>query len=492
MSTPLITVLVPLIDARGDAAEHISSWTRGQSLARERYQVIVAAPPGEEEMRRRVSEILGEGDELIVVHEEGLSLYDAAAAQAEADWLLPTESHCLGARDCLAEIVAAIERDPGLEAMTLEHGHVTSTAVDRQCARWFGDVYDIWRQPGEWKRLNLVGFAIRRELYLAEGGLDGRFGLFSSFVLGARLDRRGVPIPHLASARVDHVHTHGIRAHHDHAAEHAYRECDARTVFDTEFCERYFGYSHTWGNAARFRAEVARPTALALARSLLRGARRHEHALADLGRELLGWIGPALGGVRPHLAARKLRFLATELAADRLPLPVEVKFEQFMQALHEISELTQLRWIREHADPRLAALSESGRRTIGELEGVLVATHGLESHEGQAFRWTEPACSMQIRTPERGGELRVRTGGLRGAPLDYVRDVYVGARRVARDRLREEDEGTLVIPLPRAPGRRRAVPISVICEPLLPARDGSLDSRRLGLPVFSLELAAVA
>jgi hypothetical protein len=491
VSGPAITVLVPLIDARGDAAEHIRSWTQEQSLARERYQVIVAAPLGEEELRRRVAEILTEHDKLIVVEQDGLSLYDAAAEVADADWLLPTESHCLGQRVCLAEIVAAIEREPELEAMTLEHGHVVSTSVDRLCARWFGDVYDVWRQPGEWTRLNLVGFAIRRDLYRAEGGLDGRFGLFSSFVLGAKLDQRGVRIPHLAGAQVDHVHTHGIRAHHDHAAEHAYRECDARVIFDTDFCERYFGYSHTWGNALRFHPQVARPTAAALARSVIQAARTRDRALADLSRELLGWLGPALAGVHPHLAMRKLRFLLSELASDRLPLPREIHFSQFMRALHEISQLTQLRWIREHSNGHLPTLAIDGSRPIGELDGVMVATHGLEHHAGQTFRWTEPACS--IRVPATGGALRIVTGHLRGPVLDYVRDVYVGDRRVSPGDLREDDGGTLVIPLGGAP-RSDPVgqPVSVICEPLLPAREGSSDTRRLGLPVFSLELRAAA
>jgi hypothetical protein len=484
---PLITVVVPLIDTRGDAAEHILSWTREQSLARERYQVIVASPPGVPELERQVSAVLSTHDRLLLVDTDEVGLYDAAAAQADADWLLPTESHCLGHRDCLAHVVDAIADDPELEALTLDHGHIVHNAVDRLCARWFDEVYGAWEQPQTWTRLNLVGFAIRADAYNEEGGLNPRYGLFCSFLLAARMHRREARIRHIGDAHVDHVHTHGIREHHEHTADYAHGSCTARAELDRGFSERYFGHAHTWANGGRFSGEAARPVSLALARAAARTARERPQALPALSRELAGWLAAASFGMRPHLLWRRLRFLFFELTAERLPLPGDLDFRQYLRALDEIGKVAELEWLHAHNREQLPALIPGGRQTIEELGGALLPVHGLESHDAGRFRWTEPVCLLRCSTSAEG-ELVIDTGGVRGAPLEYVRSVYVDGRRVPATDLHEHDGSTLHVPLARAASNGPGIPVVIILEPLCPADHGSPDNRRLGMPVFSLEL----
>lgn len=486
---PLLTVIVPLIDTRGDAAEHIRSWTLEQSLAHERYQVIVAAPPGDPELQRRVGEVLTADDRLLMVDSDEVGLYDAAAARATGDWLLPTESHCLAHRDCLAEVVAAIERDPELKALTLEHGHIVHNEVDRLCARWFGETYDVWERPEEWTRLNLVGFVIRRDAYFAEGGLDRRYGLFCSFLLAARMDLRGARIRHLATARVDHVHTHGIREHHEHTADYAYGACEARASLDADFCERYFGHAHTWANAPRLHRAVAWPVARALCRGGVRALRERPRTAGRI-RELVDWLMAATFGIEGRLAWRRRRLQAFELFAERLGLPGDANFRLYLRALDEIGDVTELEWIRAHADRLVPGTLQIGRWPIERLNGELVPIHGLETHATGRFRWTEPACL--IRCAASSGELRIDTGGLRGPPLGYLRDAYVDSRRIPRKRLSEEGGRVLKLPWRRRSAGRATVSIALICKPLLPAREGSTDARRLGMPVFSLELAPAA
>jgi len=486
---PLITLVVPLVDSRGDAAEHVRSWTIDQSLDHERYEVIVAAPGRDEEHQRGLAEILTPHDRLLLRERDDVSLYDAAAEEARGRWLVLTESHCVADRDCLKEIAAAIDEDPDQEALTLEHGHIVHTAVDRMSARWFEDVYRVWNEPGQWRRLNVVGVAIRRDAYLAEGGLEHRFGLFSAFLLGARMDARGARIRHVRAARVGHVHTYGIRDHHEHVIDHVTGSCDARAALAAPFCEQYFGHARIWATAGRYRPEVARSAALALTRTIV-GARRGRTGLA---RDLAGWLPAAGFGVRPHLAWRRLRFLACEVGASRLPLPGDGNFKLYLRALKEIAAVTELEWIH-RGDPRGAPVPLGrGHRSVEDLDRSLIATHGLESHEGKRFRWTEPVSVILCR-PEAlvSAELRIDTGGLRGSPLEYVQDVYLGSRRVPREHLRVDVDGRLCVRLPRSGGRaRRWTPIVMIAAPLVPAEQGSQDERRLGVPVFSLELVAV-
>jgi hypothetical protein len=65
--------------------------------------------------------------------------------------------------------------------------------------------------------------------------------------------------------------------------------------------------------------------------------------------------------------------------------------------------------------------------------------------------------------------------------------VYVDGRRVAPVALREEDT-VLVIPLPRAAQGNEAVDVAVLARPLEATPSGPIDPRRLGLPLFSVEV----
>ena len=104
--TPEISVVIPLTDARGDAIEHLRTWTHGQSLARERYQVVIASDGAEPEVDRALEALLEQQDSFEVIPGAGLlRLYNAAAGAATAPWLLLTENHCQGEPDCLEQAV---------------------------------------------------------------------------------------------------------------------------------------------------------------------------------------------------------------------------------------------------------------------------------------------------------------------------------------------------------------------------------------------------
>ncbi len=144
-----MAVVIPLTDARGDAVEHIRTWTGGQTLARDRYQVVIASDGEEPAIDREVQAILAPHDSFHVIPGAGLlRLYNAAAASATAPWLLVTENHCQGEPDCLEEAVRGVEASPDLDAARIEHGHVTPGVTGELGARWFDDVYAEWSAPG--------------------------------------------------------------------------------------------------------------------------------------------------------------------------------------------------------------------------------------------------------------------------------------------------------------------------------------------------------
>jgi hypothetical protein len=128
------------------------------------------------------------------------------------------------------------------------------------------------------------------------------------------------------------------------------------------------------------------------------------------------------------------------------------------------------------------------RLPVEDLDGTLTGVHALEADGERWWRWTEPVAHLRLAAPASGGVLAVDTGGRRGAPLEYVCGVYVGARRIRNRRLRA-DGGRLEIPLePDEWARVARDGLSILSRPLEPWREGSEDHRRLGLPVYGIEL----
>lgn len=472
--------MIPLTDARGDAAEHLRTWTHGQTLPRDRYQMVIASDAEEPETDRDVTALLEPHDVLEMAPGAGLlDLYNAAAAAANSRWLLFTENHCEAERDTLKRAVAGIDAAPSLEAASLEHGHLTPAVVGELGARWFDQVYEEWFSPGAWRRLSLAGFLIRRDAFESAGGLDRRYGLFSTPLLAARLDDRGAKVGHLPSARILHVHVDDIDEHHDHSTDYALGEIEARASLPPEFAERYFGHQHLLWNRAALDARHARRTTSVLARELIGATRRRRRDTSWLGRELGSRLPAALAGSRPRLRLTRIGFAWSNLWASAPVLSRRRRYRHYLRAQERVVRLTQLRWIA--AQPRRdRPVIPPGSHRIDELsEGALIGVHGLERHQDRPFRWSEAVLTLTV--PAGGGQLRLDTGGLRGSPLSSLRAAYLGRRRLTAADLSEKGS-TLVLNLPRS----ASGDLTLLTEPLA----GGGDGRILGLPIFSIELKA--
>ncbi|MDX6644203.1 MAG: hypothetical protein QOD76_2165 [Solirubrobacteraceae bacterium] len=479
-----LAVVIPLEDLRGDVADYVRSWTHEQTLSRDHYQVVLASPEHASDARSDMGDLLAPQD--VLIHRPGaglVELYNAAIDRAQAPWLLLTEAHCLGEPDCLARAARAIEADPALEAMMLDHGHVTASAEEDLTARWFGHIYEQWSRPDEWQRLNLVGFAIRRDTYRDCGGLDSTQGLFSSKVLSARLDARGARVGHAPGARVRHRHV-DVPGHHDRSAEYSRGEFEARATLDPSFAERYFGHSHEWRNRFTYRPEVARPIARALAAAGFHAAANRDADARWIVRELARYLPACAAGTIPYLARARYEFWWDELAVKRLPLREARRWKRYLRAQDRIVRLARLRWIRDRVGPPSPAIRTLGRWRIEDVDdGMLLGVQGLENHGGRLFRWTEPVAAFRMVVAPDSHVLRIDTGGLRASPLDYVSAVYYGGRRLPMENLRD-DGGVLSVELPAAGHTNGTGLIAIFSRPLRPAD----DPRRLGMPVFSVEL----
>jgi hypothetical protein len=428
---------------------------------------------------RSVAELLEDQDILETAPGADLiELYNKAAGLATAPWLLFTENHCEGEADCLERALEAVARSPDLEAASIEHGHLTPAVVGELGARWFGDVYQEWFSPGAWRRLNLAGFVVRHDTFHRAGGLDARYGLFSTPLLAARLDERRVRTGHLPDARILHVHVDEIDEHHGHSANYVIGESEARTRLSPQFAEHYFGYRPLLWNRRAMQPAEARRTSLLLAREITRALRGDRIDLGWLFRALAGRLPEALGGVRLRRTFADLAFRWSERIAVSSWVPRGRRYRAYLRAQDRVVRSAQLRWIEERSDGPRPALAPGVHLAESIAEGAIVGVHGLEPHDGQWFRWSEPVLSIRTESTD-ATTLVIDTGGLRGSPLGCVAGAYVGTRRLPATAIGEEGRH-LTVEVPSGPAD-----LTLLCRPL---DTGAGEERELGLPVFGLRL----
>jgi hypothetical protein len=486
VSRPEIAVVVPLEDPRGDVVDHLRTWTRGQTLARNRFQVVLGADGRHPDFERRVAGELTAQDELVTVPGAPLlGLYDVAARAATAPVLVLTEAHVRADPGCLQAVAELFAADPGLDAATFEHRQSTSNAVSRLSERWFGRVHALWERQG-WPRLPLAGVAIRAESYVDVGGLDPDLGLFAPFFLSARFDAKGKRVKHLEAAKITHVLEDTVDEGLMPSRNHASGECAARLKHDPEFMQRYFGPLGLWERRLAYRPEVA----AAIVAALLSATRRSPRDAAWLLREAAVRFPAWVAGARPRSTwERGIAGLHRAVAGSGL-IPFELRWRSYITAMERSVEAVRLQegaQVDGDSGPRPL----EGQVHADSLDQVVAGVHGLERQDDQRFRWTEPVALLRVR-PAEGATLRIDTGGLRGAPLRYLYGIYAGADPLPRD-LISGDEREIEARLPADFARTAAeTGIVLICRPFAPARDGSDDRRRLGMPIVELELSPLA
>jgi hypothetical protein len=477
-ASPDVSVVIPLNDARGDATDHLRTWTHGQTHPRSRYEVVIVSDGEEPDVDREIAALLQPHDRFEVAAGALLiELWNRAAELASSDWLLFTENHVHARPDCLEKALAGIEADPDLEAASIEHGHITPAPIGELGARWFDEVYEEWFRPEQWMRLNLAGFVIRRDVHSAVGGHDHRYGLFAAPLLSARLDERGSRVGHLPDAEILHIQCDEIEEHHGHSADYVIGECEARTTLPPVFAEHYFGYRPLIWNRRAMETRSARHSAALLVRELIRSVSRRRSDARWLLNSLAGRLPEAIAGIGPRRRLAALAFRWSELTAKSRWIPRGRRYRAYLRAQDRVTELAQLRWIEEGTEGAPQGLGPGPHLVESIGEGTMVGLHGLELHSHRRFRWSEPVLTLRVSSPD--GPLRIDTGRLRGSPLSCVTAAFLGSRRLRDDELRDEG-GVLVIPLSGGEAE-----LTLICRPLTTDSD---EHRMLGLPIFSVDL----
>jgi hypothetical protein len=191
--------------------------------------------------------------------------------------------------------------------------------------------------------------------------------------------------------------------------------------------------------------------------------------------------------VRLRATREHLDFLASEWATERLPLPADIRWKGYLRAQERVVRSTRLRWIHDHVAAQPLPVPSIGAWTVNELDDTaLVGAHAPEHRADGWFRWTEPTAVLRLLPPTGNHVLCIDTHGMRGCPLDYVVGVFVAGQPISPTAI-HDDRGRLMVELPTHI-ERATEGIVLLSRPYEPRKEGSPDLRRLGIPIFSIEL----
>ena len=200
-----VAVVIPLGLDRGIGVDCIRGWALEQDLPRERYQLLLGAPPDlDAKKREQIQRMLAPWDVMVALHDShDMRLVEHAAGRADADLLLFSESHCIPQPDAVSYLVEQIDGHPDWAALSAP----TRALADNPLAEIERDVYsrDIHgKLSHDWLRVLDQCFLIRREAYDLTGGFRGAYGHFAEWLLAAAMRLRGLRIGVAERAVVSH------------------------------------------------------------------------------------------------------------------------------------------------------------------------------------------------------------------------------------------------------------------------------------------------
>ena len=495
---PALSVIAPLIDNRGHAVEAVSSWTRGQTLARDQYEVLVVSNGREGDAEAAAQRYLGPGDRLLRrEHVNELALDDHGARQARGRWLLFTEGHCVPEPTCLEALLEHLETrwptEAGACLRTTDDGNPHPLAALE--GRAYQEGFAEWSRDGDWRKVTIRGIAVRRQVYLDVGGFEHEFGCFAEAALAATLHARGYRLGYVPAAAVKHYNSTNLRELLAYVQEYRDGEARYRAGVPAAHFEAYFGGE----------PEMAAPTGVdrwwavhAAARSLAAAvARPRVEGALDMARTafrvLPGLVGSTLLGDAGDRLAARVTYLRARFSFAIPGQHPDERYRRYLRLWEAAGRVARAGAVRprallvtepvKEADPRAGFVLRPGELGPDRLIGF----HARETWEGRAFRWAAPLAMLAVQVPPEPYRVILDTRGLRGRDIRGLVDLYLNGHRapVAPAGYDPLAPGELAFTVDRrmfrpAPPQR----LTLVSRRLRAA--GSRDPRALGLPLFAI------
>ncbi|TPQ36294.1 hypothetical protein C2U70_13145 [Bradyrhizobium guangdongense] len=478
-SAPIVAVLYPVFDVRGDVADHLRAWIDRQvQIAPEQFQIVIAASTETALDEAALRRLLRPGDLLVRVPNarEDTELWNAAASTAAASWLLFVEAHGQPESDALSALTAWIAANPDKRACNFQIRNPDDYRVARLMKRWFAQIQRGWAQPTTWQRLHRTAFALRRDVFDRVGPID-RFGQFGPPLLSARLHQRNIAIATLPHSGLLHEDSPDIAVHIDDTANYARGELSARAAAsDAEFFETYFGPSPFHGTAPIVPARAA----LRLSLGLLTATWRHPGAAPTLLRQALRLL-PSLVPLRLRRAWLTAMIRLNTFLLMHLPSSGALTWTLFSDSHGYIVRAEQMTWMADNAPPPIVQSRDIG--AVALTRHAITGLHALEFVDGDALRWTHPACLLRLAAG-RKLTIKLETRNLRpGLEPHHLEAIMPGGKPVT---IEVDGTGGLSLRLETPSTASGIADLVLIASELVEPAVANRPVRRLGLPLFGI------
>lgn len=481
---PLLTVIYPVFDVRGDVDARVRLWTEQQDLASHSYRVIVVAGAGTELDEARLRRVLRSQDVILRVPADGreADYWNEGAQQADTPWLLFVEGHGVPERDNLSTLAAWIAANPAGEACNFRIENIDGHRVAALMKRWFAEIQAGWSASSTWPRLHRTAFAIRSDVFEDVGPFEPEYGQFAPPLLSARMNQYGYAISALPTSVVMHDDSREISHHHNDTADYVQGELNARIANDPAFFEKYFGPPPGQGPNMILAARHARSMVGALVVTALHRPREAR----DFLTQTTPFWPAALVSLRDRARILAARTAADEFLVMHLPVSEATLRRRFLKAHSRVVRTGQMIWMAHN--PLRSLQTRMGKRKWPIAATGRQAIVGLYSMErlGEAnFRWTQPVFLLRLALVAGQGALTLETRNLRPGLVASDMAVVAGGRMLSSSDI-AIDGGNLTfnIKAPSAPPCETDVVVIVreLSEPSVNDQPG----RRLGLPLFSI------
>jgi hypothetical protein len=473
------SLVFPLMHERGITLESLALWTK-QSLS-QRYEVIVVAdkktciPPELPALLRPHDQII-RGDFPELPHH-----YDAGIRAGSGDFLFITESHCLPKRDCLEAMERFLIAHPQLAGACTDSIPAYASPYEELDAQISIVGFRALAQSDDWRKLIVHGFALRRSIYFDLGGLQYRYGRFAEVLFSATLRDAGHKLGFARMATVTHRYRDSLQELIDGTDDYIRGEGIYRKenpgpdrVGHTYFPDISNPYSPGVKSLDR---EVAK--------TLFSGAfgwnwTAMTEAFRAAGRVLAGQLGR-----RGPVASAWLSVARGRVQCWKHRHDVERLAQPYHELIPKIQRLSRVRQLANQPEADLPLPAATRFLSIERLPAwSLYGFHSLESVKRTPFRWTGRIAAMRIPITAGDYRLRLITNGIRQEPVPLNLQIAINGTRITPV---ESGDGVYELHLKHSHCQPKVQTLVLMCNPICPWKQGSMDHRELGLPIFGIE-----
>jgi hypothetical protein len=488
---PFVSVIIPLLDDRGNGVKAVGDWTSNQTYPRESFEVILASNGRRTETETCCQQLLGATDRLLI-HDTNneLELLNVAASRARGAILVFTESHCFPRADLLEKVVHSLATTDHVGACTPIRRVLTNyvaQAEDGIFQRYTSNLTD----STNWRKAQYWCFAIRRQAYFDLGGYRPEFDLFAPMAFAALAREKGYPLGCATETEILHVNNTTLRETVRAIVDFIEGESLCRDCYPADFCGKHFGPPPAeWALRSRLRSPVSKQLCRNLVVSALKPGRDVLGTWASCLCGLARYLPAALFGCRPQLAlsavALRLGMLNCQLWRGNSKRLQRAYWTMYAQAVRQ----TRLRFISAHPLHASKQIEDAGTYDITDLpEASLVDFHSREDWESRPFRWSSSMAAILLAIPPGSYSIRIETGGLRTDLRGHPPRFFFDGNRLPASAVRfDREQVALDISESCFVAGRAEQSLFWTCAALKPWRHGVDDRRELGLPIFQLAI----